>query len=351
MAERYGRWEGHDPDERRPERDSWRKRDRARQDFEYPGGGFESEHQGYAHAHDPQDPFGRGYSAHGGSYGAQSGGGYGTGQGAFSHDGGHGAQHATGYGSHGYGGQTSGYGHPQAGYGPQGSNAYEGGPGYGLPGDYGSNRHSAASPARRGGGFTSPGSHRRQDASGGFGGYGPEGGGYGTQSNYAAHGGYGSPGERWQSGYGDQGGHGSQGYGTHAGYGSQGGYGAQGYGPRGEAHWPQSSWAEQGHRQQRRGPKGYKRSDERIREDLCERLMHSDFIDSSEVTIDVTAGKVVIDGTVPQRGMKHAIEDMAEATSGVTEVENKVRVQQPGSSGGWAGSGAPAPAGSTAKRE
>jgi hypothetical protein len=281
-------------------------------------------------------------------------------QGAFSQGGGHTAQHATGYGSHGYGGQASGpslqsdYG-SQAGYGEQGSSGYEGGPGYGLPGGYGS--HAGYSPTGRRGGFASPGSHGSHSMSGGFGGqgsgrpgagygsqsggesppnggYGPQGGGYGSQSSYASHGGYGSPGQRWQSGYGGDGEQRSQGYGTHAGYGSQGGYG-----PQGEAHWPQSSWAQQG-RARKRGPKGYKRSDERIREDLCERLMESDFIDSSEVTIEVNGGKVIMDGTVPERRMKHAIEDMAVATSGVTDVENKVRVEEHSAAGGWSGSSA-----------
>ena len=214
---------------------------------------------------------------------------------------GHTAQHATGYGSHGYGGQTSGAS-LQTGYGPPGTSGYEGGSGYGLPGDYGSNP-------------------KHQSPTGRAGGYGPQGGGYGSQSNYASHGGYGSPQQRWHSEYGSQGEFGSQGYGTHAGYGSHGGYG-----PQGEAHWPQSSWAQQG-RAQRRGPKGYKRSDERIREDICERLMQSAYIDSSEVTIEVKDGRVSMEGTVPERRMKHAIEDLAEATAGVTDVENKVRVE------------------------
>jgi hypothetical protein len=88
---------------------------------------------------------------------------------------------------------------------------------------------------------------------------------------------------------------------------SQGGTGRLG-------HWP------------RRGPKGYQRSDERIREEICESLIRSEHIDSSEVTIEVSGGKVTVEGTVPERRMKHAIEDMAEATFGVNDVENRVRV-------------------------
>lgn len=74
------------------------------------------------------------------------------------------------------------------------------------------------------------------------------------------------------------------------------------------------------------GPKGYRRSDERIREDLCERLMRARHIDSSEVSVEVTDGKVVLEGTVPQRRMKHAIEDMADACLGVHDIENRIQV-------------------------
>lgn len=79
------------------------------------------------------------------------------------------------------------------------------------------------------------------------------------------------------------------------------------------------------------GPKGYRRTDQRILEDLCERLMRARHIDSSEVTVEVSGGQVVLAGSVPYRGMKHAIEDMADACLGVTEVENRIRVVPPAS--------------------
>ena len=59
----------------------------------------------------------------------------------------------------------------------------------------------------------------------------------------------------------------------------------------------------QSHQQRRypMGPKGYMRSDERLREDISERLMQAYDIDSSEVTVQVQGGKVVLEGTVPNR--------------------------------------------------
>ena len=45
------------------------------------------------------------------------------------------------------------------------------------------------------------------------------------------------------------------------------------------------------------GPKGYQRSDERLREDISERIMRADAIDSSDVTVEVSGAKVVKEGT------------------------------------------------------
>lgn len=82
-------------------------------------------------------------------------------------------------------------------------------------------------------------------------------------------------------------------------------------------------------RRYRAGPKGYTRSDERIREDICERLMLADSIDPSEVSVSVKEGRVALEGTVPTRRMKHAIEDLADYTAGVTDVDNRIQVERP----------------------
>ena len=54
------------------------------------------------------------------------------------------------------------------------------------------------------------------------------------------------------------------------------------------------------------------------------------YIDASEVTVEVRNGKVTLDGTVPERQMKHAIEDIADNCLGVDDVENRVRVSRSG---------------------
>ena len=77
-----------------------------------------------------------------------------------------------------------------------------------------------------------------------------------------------------------------------------------------------------------RGPKGYQRSDDRIREDICEVLMQHGEIDASEVEIEVQNGEVTLRGTVEDRRQKRLIEDVLEEVSGVRDVQNQLRVQQ-----------------------
>ena len=74
-----------------------------------------------------------------------------------------------------------------------------------------------------------------------------------------------------------------------------------------------------------KGPKGYTRSDERIREDVCERLMHSPY-DASDVEVTVSRGEVTLLGTVRNRADKWGIEDVAEAILGIQAVHNQIRV-------------------------
>jgi hypothetical protein len=84
--------------------------------------------------------------------------------------------------------------------------------------------------------------------------------------------------------------------------------------------------AERARRRYPPGPKGYQRSDERMKEDISERLYRAYHIDSSEVVVEVRAGKVTLEGAVPSRHMKHAIEDMVDDCPGVTEIDNRIRV-------------------------
>ncbi|WP_397473668.1 BON domain-containing protein [Pusillimonas sp.] len=83
--------------------------------------------------------------------------------------------------------------------------------------------------------------------------------------------------------------------------------------------------ASEGYRERRIVPKGYKRSDERILEDVCERLSHSG-LDVSDVSVNVEQGTVSLEGSVAGRWMKHAVEDCVDDCLGVEDIENRIRV-------------------------
>ena len=73
------------------------------------------------------------------------------------------------------------------------------------------------------------------------------------------------------------------------------------------------------------GPKNYARTDDRIREDVCELLTQDPDVDASEVTVEVKDGQVILTGTVDSRDAKWLAEDIAEAVSGVKNVVNKLK--------------------------
>ena len=81
-----------------------------------------------------------------------------------------------------------------------------------------------------------------------------------------------------------------------------------------------------------RGPKGYRRSDERIKEDVNDRLGDDYYLDASDVEVMVENTEVTLTGTVKSRSDKRRAEDIAESVSGVTNVENRLRVKQYGTS-------------------
>ena len=81
-----------------------------------------------------------------------------------------------------------------------------------------------------------------------------------------------------------------------------------------------------------KGPKGYARSDERIREDVSDRMWLNSWLDASDVEVSVSNGEVTLAGTVPSREEKRRAEDIAESVPGVTHVQNNLRVRGAGSS-------------------
>lgn len=76
-----------------------------------------------------------------------------------------------------------------------------------------------------------------------------------------------------------------------------------------------------------RGPRGYRRSDQRIREDLSDRFTDDPYLDASDIDVLVNNCEVTLSGTVDNRLAKRRAEDIAEWVSGVTNVQNNLRVR------------------------
>ncbi len=121
---------------------------------------------------------------------------------------------------------------------------------------------------------------------------------------------------------------GQRGYGT-----TWGGSGYAGWGGERSYSGGLGSYSEHGPHSGR-GPKGYQRSDERIREDICERLTHHSGVDASEIDIQVKNGEVTLTGTVERREEKRMAEDAVESVSGVKDVHNQLRAQPQGAMAG-----------------
>jgi osmotically-inducible protein OsmY len=82
-----------------------------------------------------------------------------------------------------------------------------------------------------------------------------------------------------------------------------------------------------------RGPKSYQRSDDRIREDVNDRLTDDPRLDASEIEVVVGSREVTLSGMVQSRQDKRRAEDIADSVSGVTHVQNNLRVHNAG--GAW----------------
>lgn len=181
-----------------------------------------------------------------------------------------------------------------------------------------------------------------------YGGYGNRGFERGSYGNYESQG-YGTPGYSQGYGQGDSQNYGQsygQGYGqSYSGYegGGMGGYGTESYGNRGvgqnwsstyDNEWGQGSfsgsqresWQQRG-QHTGRGPQGYKRSDQRIEEDVNEELTRHGGVDASQIQVSVKEGEVTLSGTVNSRAEKRLAEDCIENCSGVKQVHNQLRVQ------------------------
>lgn len=110
---------------------------------------------------------------------------------------------------------------------------------------------------------------------------------------------------------------------------------AFGYGSNARSSWQGQSFETRGSafpiraNSTGQGPKGYTRSDERILEEVCDRLQASGH-DWSDVEVKVATGEITLSGTVAERSMKYEAEQRADGVRGVLDVINQIRVKRAG---------------------
>jgi len=77
-----------------------------------------------------------------------------------------------------------------------------------------------------------------------------------------------------------------------------------------------------------RGPRNYQRSDDRVREDVNERLTADPRIDASDIDVRVQNGEVTLSGTVDDRRTRRLAEEIIEDLPGVRDVHVELKVNE-----------------------
>jgi hypothetical protein len=72
------------------------------------------------------------------------------------------------------------------------------------------------------------------------------------------------------------------------------------------------------------GPRGYKKSDDKIREEICETLLWDQDVDATEIEVIVKEGLVTLKGFVDSRHAKKTAERIIDHISGVSDVQNQL---------------------------
>jgi HSP20 family molecular chaperone IbpA len=93
-------------------------------------------------------------------------------------------------------------------------------------------------------------------------------------------------------------------------------------------HRPESARRQEDGPHRGKGPRNYKRSDDRIREDVSDRLSDDPYVDASDIDIKVEDGNVILSGRVDHRESRRRAVQLAESVRGVNNVESHLRTGQ-----------------------
>jgi hypothetical protein len=77
-----------------------------------------------------------------------------------------------------------------------------------------------------------------------------------------------------------------------------------------------------------KGPRSYKRADDRIHDEVCYRLTEHPLVDASLMDVHVKDGEVTLSGRVVDRRMKYLAEDVVDEVAGVKDIHNQLKVSR-----------------------
>ncbi|MBD64388.1 MAG: hypothetical protein CME62_04230 [Halobacteriovoraceae bacterium] len=74
------------------------------------------------------------------------------------------------------------------------------------------------------------------------------------------------------------------------------------------------------------GPKGWKRPDGNIKEEACSILERDQYVNASDLDVNVDDGVITLSGTIKNRQMKRRAENILENISGIHDIQNSLKL-------------------------
>jgi osmotically-inducible protein OsmY len=114
---------------------------------------------------------------------------------------------------------------------------------------------------------------------------------------------------------------------------TSGARGQEGFGNPGENTWGEEQFRterreEQGRRQANSGPRGRRKSDESLRQEIREILNADPEVEATDIEVEVEGGAVTLRGAVVDSDARLLAEELVESLVGVREVHNRLRVER-----------------------
>jgi hypothetical protein len=84
-----------------------------------------------------------------------------------------------------------------------------------------------------------------------------------------------------------------------------------------------------------KGSSLYRRPDQQLYEDICERMTQHGQLDASQIEVEVNDGEVTLTGSVADRRSKRLAEDITDSVHGVMDIHNQLQFQRRQTSNRW----------------